>query len=768
MPLRFSQNFILFSLFTISYANSQSLKVSVPDSPPLIYMNEEGIASGLFIDILNEISREQDWDIQYQSIRFDEGLNQLRSSSTDIVPNIAKTPEREEYARYNNISLYTSWGQIFTKNEKIETFPDLEGMKIGYLDNDYFVVNKEDGFNKQIEEYNIKLDLIPFNSYDEITSYLEDDMLDAGIFNRTYGISKFLINEWELFEGVHPAPILFAPTNLYYAFPKDEKYNAIIQAIDNSLLAYRKDKSSVYFTSLRNNLLTKSKSYIPMGIWYIIFVLGTGTFLFFVFNRLLGSKVKERTKEVQKTKQHLEKSNKKLSLALNAVKEGIWEWNIQNDVITIDEHSYNVLGYGGAGTESSFQNLLDIIYPEDRALLKESFDKHFSDSSEFHEIEFRAYDNIKKLRWYEIHGQVVEGNPAGKPMKYIGTFRDITHRKETERERELLVDALTGRNNALNCLFKVSQLINDPVKSVHDVFRETSSLINEVLKYSKFGVTRISYFKREFKSDNYSKPVKKIEAPIQVDGKSVGMIEAGYTVEKTNDNIEIVFEEKAVQFLESIARQLSIMVASRDLEEKLEDSETKEREKISKELHDGVQQTLSAAVLNFNFVLDLLKKNESETNLLTKLKTGIDNVNGSIVELRNLAHELDINFVPSVEKLVQDIGEVSSIELSFLTNLDNDRLSPTLEKHLFRIVQEAINNIIKHSKATKATIQLMKHADLIILTIEDNGVGFNSQAVKSKFGLNSIKSRSSLMNGNFSFDSKPGEGTTLIVEIPLY
>ena len=84
------------------------------------------------------------------------------------------------------------------------------------------------------------------------------------------------------------------------------------------------------------------------------------------------------------------------------------------------------------------------------------------------------------------------------------------------------------------------------------------------------------------------------------------------------------------------------------------------------------------------------------------------------------------------------------------------------------VVQEAINNIIKHSRATKATIQLMKYPDLVILTIEDNGVGFDSQLVKSKFGLNSIKSRSSLMNGNCSFDSKPGEGTTLIVEVPLY
>ncbi len=767
MLFKFIHYFILLLFITIAnIVSGQSLKVSVPSSPPLIFM-KEGAPAGLFTDVLSEVAKDQSWNLRYESVRFDQGLNQLRSASIDILPNIAITPEREEYSRFNTISLFTTWGQIFTKDENIETFPDLEGLKIGYLDNDYFVTNKESGFIKQVEEYNINVDLIPFNSYDEITNYLKDDMLDAGVFNRTYGFSKFIISKWDLFEEVHAAPIIFAPTNLYYAFPKDEKYDPIIKAIDNAILSYRKDKTSVYYTSIRNNLLTEPKKYIPGWIWLVIVTLGMGTSLFFVFNRMLSVKVSRRTLQVQKTKQHLENSNKKLSLALNAVREGIWEWEIQNDIIGIDEHSYNVLGYSRSGSNTSFQDLLEIIYPEDRAKWKKSFDVHFSDNSEFHEVEFRAYNSEKELRWYEIHGHVTEGDAEGKPLKYLGTFRDITHRKETERERELLIDALTGRNNALNCLFELSQLINDPAKSDHDVIRDTTSLINNILKYKKYAVTRITYLSKEFKSENYKEPVIKLEVPIEMNENIVGSIEVGYIVKETEDGIEINISDDARQFLESIAGQLNIMTANHDLEEKLEGSESKEREKISKELHDGVQQTLSAAVLNLNFVLDTLKKETGKSNILTKMNAGIENVNNSIGDIRNLAHELDINFVPAVDKLVHNLSEVSNIELNFMTNLKEERLSTKLEKTLFRIVQEALNNILKHANATKATIQLMKYPDMVILTIEDDGNGFDTQLVRSKFGLNSIKSRTSLVNGTSSIDSKQGAGTTITVEIPL-
>jgi len=621
---------LLFVVFT-THIYGQTIKVSVSNSPPLAYFDTDGLPKGLFVDILNEIALKEGWTLEYKNVKFSEGLNQLRSKTSDILVNVAITPERLKYIQFNEISIYTTYGQIFTKNEYIETIPDLEGLKVGYLNNDFFATDPEAGFVALLEHSGVNVDLLPFKSYHEVTKYLEDDIIDAAVFGRPYGFSRFLIRDFFEFEDILAAPIIFAPTNLYFGLQKNENFDDIKRTIDRHIIAFRKDKNSIYYHSLRSNLLTKKESFIPDWILILLTLSGTGLILFFVFIKVLETRVKQKTKQIQKAKVEIEDSNKKLSLALNSVREGIWEWDIKTNDIIVDQHSFNVMGYENAGERVHWSNLLDVIYPDDKPNFEKSFQNHFKDKSEFHEVTFRATNKDSELRWFLIHGTVVAVDEEGKPAKYLGTIVDI-HDKKT-------------------------------------------------------------------------------------------------------------------------------------IEEKLEESETKEREKISRELHDGVQQTLSAAVLNFNYILE--NKKSSDEVVKDKLKTGIDSVNSTIREIRTLAHELDFNIAPAIEKMVEEINDVTNTEITFLTNIGTDRLDHKVEKALFRVVQEAINNINKHSQATKATIQLMKYPDLVILTIEDNGKGFDTEVVKGKFGLNSMRSRSNHIDSQIAIDSTPGKGTTITIEVPI-
>lgn len=622
--------FLFLSLYIFN-VQAQTLKVSVSNSPPLCYIDEDGIPKGFFVDILNDIADKEGWKLEYESVKFSQGLNQLRSQTSDILVNVASTPERREYIDFNKISVYSTYGQIFTKNVYIETIPDLEGLKVGYLNNDYFAIEPEEGFLSHLERSGVSADMLPFNSYHEVAKYLEDGMIDAAVLGRPYGFSRLLIQDFFTFDEVIAAPIIFAPANLLYGFPKGAGHDDIRKTIDSYLIVYKKNKNSVYYESLRSNLLTTKESYIPQWVYVLLSLFAVGLTLFFMFIKILESRVKIKTRQIQETKNEVEDSNRKLSLALNAVREGVWEWDIKTNVIVIDKYSFNVMGYKMAGEKVKYSDLLDVIYPDDKQNFEKSFQNHFKDESEFHEVTFRATNKAGELRWYMIHGTVVAVDEDEKPAKYLGTIVDI-HEKKT-------------------------------------------------------------------------------------------------------------------------------------IEEKLEESETNEREKISRELHDGVQQTLSAAVLNFNYVLE--NKKSANESLEEKLKTGIDSVNLSIREIRNLAHELDFNLAPAIDKMVEDINEVTETEISFLTNLGSDRLHHKVEKALFRLVQEAINNIIKHSEASKATVQLMKYPDLVILTIEDNGKGFDTEDVMGKFGLNSMRSRSHHIDSQIAIDSTPGKGTTITVEVPI-
>ena len=299
-------------IFCHSFASGQTIKVSVSNSPPLAYYGEEGNPKGLFIDILNDIATKEGWTLDYEQVKFSQGLNQLRSNSCDILVNMAITPERQEYVQYNDISVYTTYGQVFTKIELIETIHDLEGLKVGYLNNDYFAIEPEEGFIALLQQSGVSVDLLPFNSYNEMTTYLEDDIIDAGVYGRPYGFSRFLIEDFFEFQEIFAAPIIFAPTNLYFGFPKGD-FSTIKESIDRHLLSYRKDKNSVFYRALRSNLLSREESVIPEWIVILLLLSLVGLILFFVFIRILNTRVKQKTKQIGEANLEIERSNKKLS-----------------------------------------------------------------------------------------------------------------------------------------------------------------------------------------------------------------------------------------------------------------------------------------------------------------------------------------------------------------------------------------------------------------------------------------------------------------------
>lgn len=126
--------------------------------------------------------------------------------------------------------------------------------------------------------------------------------------------------------------------------------------------------------------------------------------------------------------------------------------------------------------------------------------------------------------------------------------------------------------------------------------------------------------------------------------------------------------------------------------------------------------------------------------------------------------------IPALSTLSKNISSFSKIEVDFFHFIPTgDRLDDKLELNVFRIIQETMANVVKHSQATTASISLTKSDDLLNIIIEDNGVGFNKNKIEEKesFGLQSIKQRVTYLKGEFTIDSAEGNGTTLIIDIPL-
>ena len=195
-------------------------------------------------------------------------------------------------------------------------------------------------------------------------------------------------------------------------------------------------------------------------------------------------------------------------------------------------------------------------------------------------------------------------------------------------------------------------------------------------------------------------------------------------------------------------------------------AEEKERTRIARELHDGIVQQIGATILKSRNTFKKLGVSEQpeSTELLKDLEA-------SSAELRSISHQMmpraleEKGLIIALEELLSNSLPSSKFKYSFEHLHIENRLPKNIEVTLYRITQELIQNIIKHSKATEVNIQLMKTNNQILYLVEDNGVGFQSSTSKG-IGLKNIQSRIDLIKGSILFDSE-NKGTLTTIKIPL-
>lgn len=209
---------------------------------------------------------------------------------------------------------------------------------------------------------------------------------------------------------------------------------------------------------------------------------------------------------------------------------------------------------------------------------------------------------------------------------------------------------------------------------------------------------------------------------------------------------------------------------------RLASSQEEERRRISRDLHDGVIQNLSGMIFSLSFLEKAL--GQSDQGAIDEIAQLVQIVEGTIADIRQVIYDLrptildTLGLVPTLEKHLERFGANNSIEISYNPQLSS-RLPETVETGLFRLAQEALNNIKKHAEAKKVTLDLKRIKKQAIMTIKDNGRGFdplkaNDRASQdSGFGLSGMRERVQSLGGNVEITSKPGSGTEVTVTVPM-
>jgi signal transduction histidine kinase len=196
-------------------------------------------------------------------------------------------------------------------------------------------------------------------------------------------------------------------------------------------------------------------------------------------------------------------------------------------------------------------------------------------------------------------------------------------------------------------------------------------------------------------------------------------------------------------------------------------AQEREREKIGHELHDNVNQILTTVKL----YLEMATHNEGMRDDL--LPKSIHYVMNCITEIRNLSRELSAptlgtkSLTDSIKALLEVVQSSAGLDINFACDDYHTAIIKDQQLALYRILQEQLNNIIKHSGATRVDITLSQNEDMTALTIVDNGKGFNISAHRNGIGLNNILSRAKVFGGEMVLDSKHDAGCRLKIILPM-
>jgi signal transduction histidine kinase len=202
--------------------------------------------------------------------------------------------------------------------------------------------------------------------------------------------------------------------------------------------------------------------------------------------------------------------------------------------------------------------------------------------------------------------------------------------------------------------------------------------------------------------------------------------------------------------------------------EALMDGEEKERKRIAQELHDGLNGDLSAIKYRLSTLEDS-GLNAVDTESITKV---IDMIDESCAQIRSISHNLlpasilDYGLVDSIQEYCIKINNSKNFKINFQVFGDYSALSKKNETIVFRIVQELVTNILKHSKATEALIQFNCKEDELFITVEDNGIGFDRNKISDGIGHKNIQTRIDFLKANYHVISTPS-GTSCTISIDL-
>lgn len=497
----------------------------------------------------------------------------------------------------------------------------------------------------------------------------------------------------------------------------------------------------------------------------------------------------------KQAEEKIRENSVKLEMAMQVANMAWWEMNVKTGQVIFGKRKTDMLGF--PSEEFVHYNYFsNLIHPDDYKKTMEAMENHIVGVTEKYEVEYRLQTSAGDYKWFYDIGSVSRRDFDGNPLIVSGLVLDITDRKNSEQElytqkqffeqmfmQSSLSTQILDRegwceriNPKLTKLFGVqAQHIEGHLYNIFDdeeikrkgivpklrkVFDEGKTVEWEV--YFDIAVAAQSQdvkIKRDKKAwfSNWAYPIK------NQDG------EVSHVIIQHTDITDKKLSEQA---LNESQEQLKKFAAH------LQNVREEERVMLAREIHDQLGQILVAVkidmgMLKMNVLKGIDKKHSEELhvkfdNLSVLIDNTIKTARKIMTDLRPEVLDM-IGFIETVRQHLNSFQERHRVSCNLVTTDSHLDLSTQQSVALFRIIQEALNNIAKHAKATEVDVVINKQDKRLILEVADNGVGFDQDKKKNhdSYGLIGMQERVFLLEGELSIKSKVGKGTIVQVIVPL-
>ncbi|HAT65916.1 MAG TPA: hypothetical protein DCS66_15195 [Flavobacteriaceae bacterium] len=324
-----------------------------------------------------------------------------------------------------------------------------------------------------------------------------------------------------------------------------------------------------------------------------------------------------------------------------------------------------------------------------------------------------------------------------------------------------------------------AQYVHEPLKEYDSAYYLLEkAMVYEANKDFKSNEEKISQLNIELQTAEKEKQIL-IEQQQKKQNRNIAIGLAGSLIGVTIFAFLIYKNSKRKQRIAEQEKELEIQKKEKILKDQelnaidaMIAGQEKERERLASDLHDSVGATLTAAKLQFEH----LSKNKDKLGTMDEFfnKTGIL-LDKAYSEVRSMAHLKNSGVIakkgllPAITTLAKNASVTGQLNIEVQDFGFDEKLDSMMEITIFRIIQELVTNIIKHSEGSEANISLTQHKEMLSIIVEDNGKGFDTRKMNSEegMGLSTIEKRIEHLEGTLEVDSTPKKGTSILIEIPI-